>query len=134
MEKVIIEKLPEGKEQEGAKRWHEERGEFIQIVSGEVMRHLALFEIKKGFQRGSHYHLKKEEVFYIHSGKIKAVFHDMDSMVTEEQVLTKGMRIRVRAGCGHIFHGIEDALIVEYSPQDYDRNDTFVADFDKQGS
>ena len=63
MDKVIIETLPTGKKREGPKRWNEKRGEFVQISFREKIGHLAFFEIKKGFSRGSHYHKRKEEVF-----------------------------------------------------------------------
>ena len=49
MDKVTVEKLPNTKEIPGAKRWEEERGEFVQVAYQETMRHLAVFEIKKGY-------------------------------------------------------------------------------------
>ncbi len=53
MNKVTVEKLPSTKEIPGAKRWEEERGEFVQIAYQESMHHLAAFEIRKGYSRGS---------------------------------------------------------------------------------
>jgi oxalate decarboxylase/phosphoglucose isomerase-like protein (cupin superfamily) len=124
MEKVVIEKLPNTKEDPGAKRWEEEKGEFVQIVYQEEIPHLALFEIRKGFSRGNHYHPKKEEIFYIFHGKLKALFMDMEILQKEERVLEKGDKIRITPLCGHIFYGLEDALIVEYSPQVYENEDS----------
>ncbi|MBS3921206.1 MAG: hypothetical protein KG012_20220 [Deltaproteobacteria bacterium] len=63
MDKVIIERLPDTREIPGAKRWEEERGEFVQIAYQETMHHIAAFQIRKGFSRGNHYHEKKEEIF-----------------------------------------------------------------------
>ena len=119
----MIEKLPNEKERAGAKRWEEERGEFVQIAFQEEIHHLALFEIKRGFVRGNHYHQKKEEVFYIFQGKLKALFMDLDTSQKEERVLEKGDKIRIRPFCGHMFHGLEDTLVVEYSPQVYEMED-----------
>jgi dTDP-4-dehydrorhamnose 3,5-epimerase-like enzyme len=96
MNKVAIEKLPNTREMIGAKRWEEERGEFVQVAYGEAMHHLAAFEIKKGYSRGNHYHEKKEEIFYVFQGKIKASFVDMDTFQKEEKVLEKGDKIRVK--------------------------------------
>jgi len=124
MNKVTVEKLPNTKEIVGAKRWEEERGEFVQVAYQETMRHLAVFEIKKGYSRGEHYHEKKEEVFYVFLGKIKASFIDMDTLQQDERILEKGDRIRVRTRCGHRFYGLEDTLVIEYSPQVYDKEDT----------
>jgi len=89
------------------------------------MRHLAVFEIKKGYSRGEHYHENKEEIFYVFRGKIKASFIDMDALQKEEKILEKGNRIRVKPRCGHRFYGLEDTLVIEYSPQVYDEEDTY---------
>jgi mannose-6-phosphate isomerase-like protein (cupin superfamily) len=124
MDKLTIEKLPDTQEIQGVKRWEEERGEFVQVAYGEVMRHLAAFEVKKGYSRGNHYHEKKEEVFYIFQGKVKASFIDMDTLEKEERFLEKGDRIRVQPRCGHLLHGLEDTLVIEYSPQVYEKEDT----------
>ncbi len=124
MDKVTIEKLPNTKEIPGAKRWEEERGEFVQIAYQESMQHLAAFEIKKGYSRGEHYHEKKEEIFYVFQGKIKASLIDMDTLQKEERILEKGNRIRVKPRCGHRFYGLENTLVIEYSPQVYDKEDT----------
>ena len=128
MEKVAIEKLPNQKEGPGAKRWEEERGEFVQIAYQEEIHHLALFEIRRGFSRGSHYHQKKEEVFYIFQGKLRALFMDMDTRKKEERILEKGDRIRIKSNCGHTFYGLENTVVVEYSPQVYEIEDNVRID------
>jgi dTDP-4-dehydrorhamnose 3,5-epimerase-like enzyme len=125
MEKVTIGRLPNTKDIPGAKRWEEERGEFVQIAYQERIHHLAAFEIRKGFSRGNHYHEKKEEIFYVFEGKIKASFVDMDSLEKEERILEKGDKIRVQPRCGHLFFGLENTLVIEYSPQVYDIEDNF---------
>jgi len=124
LDKVIIERLPDTREIPGAKRWEEERGGFAQISNQEAMLHIAAFQIRKGFSRGNHFHENKEEIFYIFQGKIRAVFFDMDTLQKEEKILEKGDRIRVKPRCGHLFQGLEDTLVVEYSPQIYQKEDT----------
>ena len=124
MDKVTIEKLPTTKEIPGAKRWEEERGEFVQVAYRETMRHLAAFEIKKGYSRGEHYHEKKEEIFYVFQGRIRVLLIDMDTLQKEERTLEKGDKLRVKTRCGHLFYGLEYALVIEYSPQVYDKEDT----------
>ena len=131
MDKVTIEKLPNTNKIPGAKRWEEERGEFVQVAYQEAMHHLAVFEIRKGFSRGNHYHKKKEEIFYVFQGKIKASFIDMDTLQKEEKTLEKGDRIRVKPRCGHLFCGVEDTVVIEYSPQVYDKEDTYKIDLRK---
>jgi len=125
MNKVTIEKLPSTKEIRGAKRWEEERGEFVQVAYEEPIRHLAAFEIRKRSSRGDHYHEKKEEIFYVFQGRIKATFIDMDTLQKQERILEKGDKIRVKPRCGHLFYGLEDTVVIEYSPQVYDKEDSY---------
>jgi dTDP-4-dehydrorhamnose 3,5-epimerase-like enzyme len=126
--KFAIDQLPNTKEIPGPKRWNEERGEFVQVAYQEEMRHLAIFQIRRGFTRGNHYHEKKEEIFYIFGGKIRATFMDMDTLEKEERILEKGDRLRLKPQCGHIFLALEDALVVEYSPQVFDPADNYRID------
>jgi dTDP-4-dehydrorhamnose 3,5-epimerase-like enzyme len=128
MERVTLETLPLTREIRGAKRWQEERGEFVQVAYREEMRHLAVFEIRKGFSRGNHYHEKKEEIFYILDGRIRAIFLDMDTREKEEKVLEKGDKLRIKPRCGHIFNALEDTRVVEYSPQVFDPADNYKID------
>ena len=128
MNKVTIERLPGLKEIPGAKRWEEERGEFVQVAYQETMHHLAAFEMRKGFSRGNHYHKRKEEIFYVFRGKINASFLDMDTLEREEKVLQKGDKIRIRPRCGHLFYGWEDTVVIEYSPQVYEKDDSYKID------
>ncbi|HOJ44261.1 MAG TPA: cupin domain-containing protein, partial [Syntrophorhabdaceae bacterium] len=116
MEKVSIEYLPYTNEVEGPKRWDEEKGEFVQVSYKQEIWHLAYFELKKGFYRGSHYHEKKEEFFYVISGKIRAIFYDIDTGEKAEHILEKGEVINIKQRCAHIFYGIEDARVIEFSP------------------
>ena len=125
MKKVVIEKIPNTKEIQGVKRWEEEKGEFVQIAYQEEIHHLAILEIRKGFSRGNHYHRRKEEIFYVFRGKLRALFMDMESLQKEEKVLEKGERIRIKPHCGHFFDALEDSLLVEYSPQIYEEEDRY---------
>ncbi|HEX2965189.1 MAG TPA: cupin domain-containing protein, partial [Syntrophorhabdaceae bacterium] len=123
MKKVIIERLPETKEIDGAKRWIDEKGEFVQVSYREDIGHLAYFELKKDQFRGKHFHEKKEEVLYIIDGEIRAIFLDLDTSEIEEYILHKGERIHVPTRVAHVFYGLKDAKVVEYSPQYYDKED-----------
>ena len=125
MDKVLIERLPVTKDVPGEKRWEEERGAFVQIMYREEARHLAIFEIRKGFSRGSHYHNRKEEIFYLFRGKLRALFVDMDTSEKEERIVETGDKIRLKPRCGHTFYGLEDTLVVEYSLQFYEKGDSY---------
>jgi len=128
MDKVFFEMLAVTNEGEGAKRWEEEKGEFAQICYGEEARHIAVFTIRQGFWRGMHYHEKKEEIFYVAAGKARAVFVDMETDEEAERILTKGAKLRVKPRCWHVFYGIDETTVVEYSPQVYESADAYRID------
>jgi dTDP-4-dehydrorhamnose 3,5-epimerase-like enzyme len=128
MDKIQISSVPIGREHEGVKRWDEDRGEFIQVTYGEEVRHVALFQIRKGFTRGNHYHEKKDEGFYVVSGRIGVLFLDMDTGERAERIVEKGNCLRIAPRCGHLFEALEEAWVVEYSPQAYDKADAFRID------
>lgn len=125
---ILIERLPEGQEFDGAKRWVDDKGEFIQVSYREDIGHVAFFELRKGARRGNHRHREKDEVFYIVRGTIEALFISGPPDRKRRMTLEKGMKIRVPAGIAHSFLGIEDSLVVEYSPQYYDKTDTVKVD------
>lgn len=122
---VTIEELPKTKHIDGAKRWDEDRGEFVQISYLEAIGHVACFQVRQGFHRGNHYHKNKEEVLYVLRGTIRAKFRDMTTGQEEEHILREGQKISIQQGCAHVFHGVEDALVIEYSPQYYDKRDAY---------
>ena len=125
----MIERVPKTRKGVEAKRWEEERGEFAQIAYNEEIRHLAIFEIRKGFTRGSHYHERKEEIFYLVHGRIEARFIDMDTGQRNESLLVKGDKIWIKPRCSHLFQALEDTLVVEYSPQVFELEDNYKIDF-----
>ena len=125
---IIIERLPETREIDGAKRWVDEKGEFAQISYREDIGHLACCELRKGQTRGNHYHREKREVFYIVSGRIQAVFAGVPPGRERKVILEKGMKVHVPKGIVHSFYGIEDSLVIEYSPQYYDKTDSVKVD------
>jgi len=56
----------------------------------------------------------------------------MDNLQKEEAILEKGDKIWIKPRCGHIFYGLEDTLVVEYSPQVYDMEDSYRIDLGKE--
>jgi dTDP-4-dehydrorhamnose 3,5-epimerase-like enzyme len=128
MEKIFLEALPETKEIDGAKRWDDDKGAFAQICYREEARHIAFFTLKKGAWRGMHHHEKKDETFYVVGGRIRAVFVDLDTGERQECTLVRGDRLRIKPRCWHVFYGIDEASVVEYSPQVYDKEDAYRQD------
>ena len=75
----------------------------------------------KGRKCSWHYHIKKDEVFYIQSGKIKVYFSDNDDLKgSKEIVLGPGDNFHVYRGLRHRMEAIEDTELFEFSTQHFD--------------
>ena len=65
----------------------------------------------QGMVSSFHYHTKKDEIFYIISGRIRLVYGEKD------EVFTAGQSVHIPPNMRHQFHPLEDTLILEVSTQ-----------------
>lgn len=108
----------------------EERGELAQIINNECFRHLVYLELKKGnFFRGRHFHLKREETFYVVSGKVRALFEDIETKERLEKVLIAGNKVTIFPKCAHIFFPLEYSQMIHFSKEKYDPADMYPYEF-----
>ena len=71
-----------------------------------------------------HYHVKKDEVFYIHSGKIllKYLEYEDDIAKAKEIVLEPGDSFHVSRRMRHQMYALEDTELFEFSTHHDDRD------------
>ena len=75
----------------------------------------------KGKRCSWHYHVLKDEVFYIQSGKILVKYSDSDDVATaQEQILERGDNFHVYRGLRHQMIALEDTELFEFSTQHFD--------------
>jgi mannose-6-phosphate isomerase-like protein (cupin superfamily) len=75
----------------------------------------------KGKKCSWHYHVLKDEVFYIQSGKILVRYSDSDDINTaKELVLEAGDRFHVYRGLRHQMEALMDTELFEFSTQHFD--------------
>lgn len=68
-----------------------------------------------------HYHILKDETFYIHSGKILLKYNDIDDLDNaQEIILSQGDRFHVKRGLRHQMIALEDTEMFEFSTKHYD--------------
>lgn len=68
-----------------------------------------------------HYHILKDETFYIQSGKVRLVYGDTDDMhQAKEVILEKGQNFHVYRGLRHRLYALENSEIFEFSTQHFD--------------
>tara|TARA_R100000008_G_C3528593_1_gene137989 strand:+ start:144 stop:485 length:342 start_codon:yes stop_codon:yes gene_type:complete len=75
----------------------------------------------KGKRCSWHYHVLKDEVFYIQSGKILVKYSEKDDInLAEEQILERGDNFHVYRGLRHQMIALEDTELFEFSTQHFD--------------
>jgi len=75
----------------------------------------------KGKRCSWHYHILKDEVFYIQSGKVLVKYSDQDDLQNaNEVILSKGDSFHVYRGLRHQMIGLEDTELFEFSTQHFD--------------
>lgn len=79
----------------------------------------------KGRKCSFHYHVNKDEAFYVQSGRILLKYAEHDDLSTAEQlVLERGDSFRVTPGLRHQMIGLEDSELIEFSTT-HDDNDSY---------
>jgi quercetin dioxygenase-like cupin family protein len=75
----------------------------------------------KGKKCSWHYHILKDETFYIQSGKILLTYGNDDNLsFAHELVLEKGDNFHITRGMRHQMLALEDTELFEFSTQHFD--------------
>jgi len=82
-----------------------------------------LLYFEKGKKCSWHYHLKKDEVFYLQSGRMIVRYSEQDNIENaKELILEKGMNFYVYPGLKHQMEAIEDSELYEFSTEHFDED------------
>jgi len=80
-----------------------------------------LLYLVKGKKCSWHYHVLKDEYFYVQSGKIKIYFGNEDDINKARTIiLEKGENFHVYRGLRHRIEALEDTELFEFSTQHFD--------------
>ncbi len=80
-----------------------------------------LLFFEKGKKCSWHYHKEKDEVFYLHSGKMIVKYSENDNPeLAEEIMLFPGQNFYVPTGLRHQMTALEDSELFEFSTQHFD--------------
>ncbi|MGW1062182.1 hypothetical protein [Micromonospora rubida] len=128
MEKVQVRRLPVTTPPvpPGGGRIQSPAGELAQVVNGDIYRFLAYLEFRPDATkpRGNHFHNHKSETLYLISGRLRALYHDLDSGERAEMTLEPGDLVTVHPRCAHVYYALEHSQAVELADQPYDPTDT----------
>jgi|TARA_R100000084_G_scaffold21667_3_gene7456 mannose-6-phosphate isomerase-like protein (cupin superfamily) len=77
----------------------------------------------KGRQCSWHYHKKKDEVFYVHSGKL-IVYYGLNDMIDVADMieLNAGDKFHVPVGMRHRMYAVQDTEMFEFSTEHFDED------------
>jgi quercetin dioxygenase-like cupin family protein len=77
----------------------------------------------KGKRCSWHYHVLKDEVFYVHSGKLLVKHSDRDDINSaQELTLEAGDTFHVHRGLRHQMIALQDTELFEFSTQHFDED------------
>jgi len=75
----------------------------------------------KGKRCSWHYHILKDETFYIQSGKVLLKYNDLDEIDdAKEIILGPGDKFHIYRGLRHQIFALEDTELFEFSTQHFD--------------
>lgn len=87
--------------------------------------------IVKGKKCSWHYHNKKDEVFYVQSGKIRLEYGwSDDKSLGSIVILERGDKFHVPVGMRHQMYGLEDTELFEFSTEHFDSDSIRVTQGD----
>jgi quercetin dioxygenase-like cupin family protein len=80
-----------------------------------------LLFFNKGKRCSWHYHILKDEVFYLQSGKMMVYYSNEDNILKAHRlVLVSGQNFHVYRGLRHQMVALEDSELFEFSTQHFD--------------
>jgi quercetin dioxygenase-like cupin family protein len=87
----------------------------------------------KGGKCSFHYHILKDETFYVQSGKIILKYGEVDDIEeAKEIVLSQGDKFHIERGLRHQMIALEDTELFEFSTQHFETDSIRVVLGDSQ--
>ena len=106
-------------------------GEEIVIENNEMYCG-KLLVFKEGCKFSMHYHLIKDETWYVNEGSFVYRWIDTETAETKQETLTKGDVVRQRVGQPHQLIALTDGTVFEVSTQHFDEDSYRVVRGDTQ--
>ena len=127
MEKPIIFNAKDCSESKVLKAWgHEIIFENNEKYCGKLL------VFKKGYKFSMHYHMIKDETWYVQEGKFIYRWINTETAQIESKHLFPGDAVRVPPGHPHQLEAVTDATVFEVSTQHFDEDSYRVMPGDSQ--
>lgn len=86
----------------------------------------------KGGKASNHFHLKKQETWYISKGSLKLKMINTETAEPRECILRPGDTITIEPGQPHQVEALEESIIFEISTQSFDTDNYRIEKGDSQ--
>ena len=91
-----------------------------------------LLRFNKGGKASLHYHLQKNESFYVSKGTFQLIYYDTDTAERLTKIIPRGSIIEIEKGSPHQLIALEDSEIFESSTMHYDYDSYRIEKGDSQ--
>ena len=109
------------------KGWGEEL-----IIENNEMYCGKLLKFNMGCKFSMHYHLLKDETWYVQEGKFIYKWIDTETAEVNEEILYEGDVVRQRVGQPHQLKALTDGVVFEVSTQHFDEDSYRIIKGDSQ--
>ena len=102
------------------------------IIENNEMYCGKLLKFKKGCKFSMHYHLIKDETWYVNEGKFLYRWIDTENADIKQELLKEGSVVRQRVGQPHQLEALTDGTVFEVSTQHFDEDSYRILKGDSQ--
>ena len=81
-----------------------------------------ILKFKEGANFSMHYHILKEESWYVMEGKLKLEYFDLETAARESKILTEGACVHLKPNIPHKLTALEDSSVFEVSTQHFEED------------
>jgi quercetin dioxygenase-like cupin family protein len=78
---------------------------------------LKILSFKKGSSFSMHYHIEKEETWYVSKGSLRLSYYDLTNASRISEVIKTGTVVDIKPNIPHKLEALEDSEIIEVSTQ-----------------
>jgi len=93
---------------------------------------LKILSFKKGSSFSMHYHIEKEETWYVSKGSLRLSYYDLTNASRISEVIKTGTVVDIKPNIPHKLEALEDSEIIEVSTQHFEHDSYRVEPGDSQ--
>ena len=93
---------------------------------------LKILSFKKNSSFSMHYHIEKEETWYVAKGRLELSYYNLTNANRVTKTINEGMVVDIKPNIPHKLKALEDSEIIEVSTQHFEHDSYRVEPGDSQ--